>query len=152
MKKHQILISLSLFIFVSSVFTASVSAKSLPRFNVKKTTAKASPASSGKASASKYITAKLRSDRRALLVTFKNLRDVKMIDYTLTYKSNGVDQGVTGTIDGPTESSLSRELVFGTESKGVYTYHTNITGMRFEVTITLKSGAKIKKAYTVKVK
>ncbi len=138
------------FIFVSRA-SYSYAVKTLPRFSAKAPVKKNTVSVPSKSSASRYISPKLRSDRRALLVDFKNLREVKTIEYVLTYNTNGSVQGVTGTIDSPTEKSLSRELVFGTESKGVFTYHTNITGMKFEVTITLTSGKKIVKRYIIKV-
>lgn len=151
MKKNVVIASLilvSVFLFMNA---SDSFAKTLPRFGSKSNSSKSSSSSSVKSSASKYVTPRLRSDRKALIVAFKNLRDVKMIEYTLTYNTNGSVQGVTGTIDSPTEKNLSRELVFGTESKGVFTYHTNITGMKFELTITLNNGKKIIKKYVIKV-
>jgi hypothetical protein len=95
------------------------------------------------------ISPKLRSDRLALIVNFSNLTSASSLTYNLSYNSNGIAQGVGGTIK-PTSASVSRELLFGTCSSGVCRYHTNITDMRFVVTTSLKSGGKLIKSYRVK--
>lgn len=124
-----------------------VDAKVLPRHNPAAAAKKlAAPSKNAKS----YVSAKLRPDRKALNVTFMNLTDVKSLDYILTYTGSGADQGVTGSVDTSAGSTATRELVFGTSSAGVYKYHTNITKMRFEVTIKLKTGKTIVKKYTVK--
>ena len=86
-----------------------------------------------------------------MTVNFFNLSQVKSLEYVLTYESNGNEQGVTGSIDTTSGSSLSRELVFGTASSGVYTYHSNIKNMKLEVNVVLKSGKKFLKRYRVRV-
>lgn len=125
----------------------SAEAKVLPRHGgaapAKKT---AVPSKNAKS----YVSVKLRADRKALLVTFMNLTDVKSLDYVLSYTGSGADQGVVGSVDPAAGATATRELVFGTASSGVYKYHTNITKMRFEVTIKLKTGKTIVKKYTVK--
>ncbi len=122
----------------------TVDAKVLPRF------AGNSNKISAPQSTFQYVSAKLRADRKALLVTFSNLQSLKSLDYTLTYNGSGADQGINGSVDISAGSSASRTLVFGTESKGVYTYHTNIKNMKFVVTIVPKSGKTIIKKYVVK--
>ncbi len=96
------------------------------------------------------VTPRLRRDRKALIVNLSNLGAVSSLSYELTYMAGDVSQGVAGTITPKGELSAQRELLFGTCSKNVCRYHTNITGMRFVVTSTLKSGGKVRKAFTIK--
>lgn len=103
----------------------------------------------GNVGSSVIISPKLRSDRLALIVNFSNLLAAKSISYSLTYNSQGIYQGVAGSIR-PETSTTSRELLFGTCSSGVCRYHTNITNMRFVVTVKLKSGSQFTKSYRVK--
>jgi hypothetical protein len=102
-----------------------------------------------KSTAGVVVRPRLRADRLALLIDFSNLNLAKSVDYLLSYESNGVDQGVAGSIK-PEGSSTNRELLFGTCSKNVCRYHQNITGMKLVVTINLKSGKKIIKPFRVK--
>ena len=143
----KILISISIFAVSILFMSGSVFAKVLPRYS----TVKKTVSTSKSVNATSYVTAKLRADRKALLVTFINLQNVKSIDYVLTYNGSNADQGVTGSVDMTSAgNSVSREIVFGTESHGVYTYHTNIKDMHFVVTIVLKTGKTVVKKYIVK--
>jgi len=112
----------------------------------KKLSLKKTPA---KSSSSVSISPRLRSDRKALLVNFSGLSAANSVSYTLSYNANGIPQGVGGTIT-PTQNTASRELLFGTCSKNVCTYHRNISEMRFVVTTQLKSGKKLTKSFRVK--
>jgi len=94
---------------------------------------------------------RLRSDRRALIIDFSNLGVVTSFSYTLEYTSNGVPQGVSGTITPRGEESIQRELLFGTCSRNVCRYHTGIKNMRLTVTSTLKSGIRVQKSFRIKV-
>lgn len=105
--------------------------------------------STGTGGVSVIISPKLRSDRLALIVNFNNLFSAKSVSYNLNYVSNGVPQGVGGSII-PAANSAYRELLFGTCSSGVCRYHTNITNMRFVVTTNLKSGGQFVKRFKVK--
>lgn len=107
-------------------------------------------AATGTGGNSVVISPKLRSpDRLALIVNFSNLLTAKSVSYSLTYNSQRVSQGVAGSIK-PEVNTTSRELLFGTCSSGVCRYHTNITNMRFVVTVKLKSGSQFTKSYRVK--
>ena len=97
------------------------------------------------------IKPKLRSDHRALIINFSNLGVVSSFSYTLEYTSTGIPQGVSGTVTPAGEQSTQRELLFGTCSKNVCRYHTGISGMKFIVTSTLKSGIKVRKTFRVRV-
>ncbi|MFZ5365919.1 MAG: hypothetical protein ACOZBZ_01360 [Patescibacteria group bacterium] len=96
------------------------------------------------------IKPKLRSDRRALIVNFSNLGVVSSFSYELIYTANSIPQGVSGTVTPTGEQSTQRELLFGTCSKNVCRYHRGISGMKFVVTSTLKSGLRVRKTFRIK--
>ena len=135
--KSLFILLLSLFLFASSV-----EAKLLPRFS--------SPARSSGGGGSLVVSPKLRGDRRALNVYFGNLSKARSVSYILTYRGNDSDQGAMGSVD-VASGNTTRELLFGTCSTSVCTYHQGISNMRLEVTIELTSGKKIVKRYRVKV-
>lgn len=117
----------------------------------KKIGAKTSTAKSAVSTSLKMvIRPKLRSDRKALQVTFSNLSYVTSFTYELTYEANGIDQGVYGSVTIKDESSISRELLFGTCSGPVCRYHSGIKNMKSSVTTTYKNGRKIINRYRVK--
>ncbi|MDP3998504.1 MAG: hypothetical protein Q8P89_02715 [bacterium] len=96
------------------------------------------------------VSARLRGDRKALLVNLGNLQNAKSVSYILMYNANGQDEGVGGALSS-LEGTQSRELLFGTCSKNVCRYHTNITSAKLEVTYTLTSGKKYLKRYRIRV-
>ncbi len=97
------------------------------------------------------VTPKLRKDRKALFIYFNNLQNSTNVSYTLIYKTEGREEGAGGSVRKDEGNSTSRELLFGTCSKTVCRYHTNITDMRLEVTTMLKSGKTSLKRYKIKV-
>jgi len=139
-KLFSCIIFLSLFFIV---FPAE--AKLLPRYS------NATGNTSSTGSSSVVISPKLRGDRKALIIYFANLSKVKNISYMLTYQGSGVDQGAMGSIDSTVGGSASRELLFGTCSTSVCTYHSSIVNARLEVTIEQLSGKKTIKKYRIKV-
>jgi hypothetical protein len=92
----------------------------------------------------------LRGDKLALLVQLTNLTEAASVSYVLTYNSTDAPQGVEGTLD-PAIGSAQKELVFGTCSGTVCTYHTGISDMKFEVKLGLKSGKTLIRKYTIKI-
>jgi len=94
---------------------------------------------------------KLRSDRRALNVTFNNVNTANSVSYELTYLSGDLEKGVFGSILSSEGNSATRSLLFGTCSKAVCTYHSNISNMQFKITAKLKTGKTLIKRYTIKV-
>lgn len=98
-----------------------------------------------------YSSAKLSASSRSVIVSFINLDKVTKISYMLNYTGSGQSQGVGGTItlNGATDS---RDLYFGTCSKGVCTPHYNITNATLTVTATLKSGGTRTKRYILRPK
>lgn len=141
MKKIILLIIIGL-IFV---FSGAVKAKLLPRFK---------KAGSGRQQAVSYsglvISPKIRSDRQALIVTISNLQKVNSVTYTLMYQTDGEDQGVSGTLDSSSGTSVTRELLFGTCSD-VCRYHQNISNMKLEIVSLLPNGRQTLKRYLIRI-
>lgn len=97
------------------------------------------------------VTPRLRNDRKALLIYFGNLQNANSVSYMLIYKTNGQEEGAGGSVNPAQGNIANRELLFGTCSKNVCRYHTNITNIKLEVTAGLKSGKKIIKRYRIRV-
>lgn len=135
--------SLLCLLFLTAVLHTVSAAKILPRFKnaVRPVSSSGSPG----------VSVKLRLDRQALLVYFSNLNKARSVSYTLSYQTNGREEGVAGSIDPLSGNSASRSLDFGTCSSGVCRYHANITNMKLEVTIELVSGKKLLRRFRVKV-
>lgn len=125
-------------------FTSGVEAKLLPRFT------KTSNIGQRVVSSGLVVSPKFRNDRQALVLTLSNLQKVKNVTYTLMYQTNGVDQGVGGSLDSSSGSSVMRELVFGTCSD-VCRYHSNITNMKLEIVSELPNGRQTLKRYRIRV-
>lgn len=98
-----------------------------------------------------FVSARLRPDRLALIVTFNNIGSVSDISYSLSYQTNGNQEGAGGSIQPTGAGSLTRELLFGTCSAGVCRYHTGITNAKLEVTTTFKSGKQAVKRFKIRV-
>lgn len=94
---------------------------------------------------------RFRSDRRAVLINLSNLNKATSVTYSLSYTGNGIAQGAQGTVIVGSETSATRELLFGTCSKNVCTYHANIINARLEIRSKLKNGITTLKAYRLKV-
>lgn len=99
---------------------------------------------------SSFISVRLRSDRLALFVNFLNLSQYNSISYILTYNTDGVDQGVQGSVPPAGQGSTSRELLFGTCSKNVCRYHQNIKNMHFVITAQTLSGKTLVKKFLIR--
>lgn len=95
------------------------------------------------------IRPKLRGDRKALIVNFSNLSSASSVTYELSYTTEGIPQGVMGSLM-PDSPTTQREVLFGTCSKNVCRYHRNIKGMKLQVTSQLTSGAKIRKTFSIR--
>lgn len=98
-----------------------------------------------------YSSAKLSAASRSIIVSFFNLNKVNRISYMLSYTGSGQSQGVGGAIT-PSGTTDSRDLYFGTCSKGVCTPHYNIKNATLTVTVTLKSGGTRSKRYILRPK
>lgn len=98
-----------------------------------------------------YSRAKLSRPTNSVQVTFMNLDQVSSIDYLLTYRGNGLNQGAGGTVRPSGAGTEARDLYFGTCSHGVCTPHSGISGATLLVTTNLKSGAIHVKRYRIKI-
>jgi len=142
MKKLMLFLPLLIYFFSNPSF---ISAKALPRSKTT-STVKSTPVSS-----CVDVTAKLRRNPNTLVVYFSNLGKASNVQYMLSYQSNGVEQGVGGSLSLGGENSTQRELLFGTCSSGVCRYHTGISNARLEVTITTTAGKTLIKRFRIKV-
>lgn len=97
-----------------------------------------------------YSSAKLSRATNSVVVTFKNLSKVSRVEYALSYSANGISQGVMGSFVPGGQATDTRDLYFGTCSKGVCTPHYGITNASLIVTTTLTSGKINTKRYTIK--
>lgn len=127
------IIALALIILVFSIF-------SKPAYALKKRI---------RAARAVYSSAKLSRGTHSVVATFYALPGVVKFDYVLSYSANGIPQGVVGSFP-VSGGNDSRDLYFGTCSKGVCTPHYGITGASLTVTTTLKGGASYIKRYSLK--
>jgi hypothetical protein len=94
---------------------------------------------------------RFKPGKNGIIISLSGLTNAKSVSYELTYSSNGTAQGAMGTISNITNSTDSRELLFGTCSGGVCRYHSGITNARLVITTKLKSGTTTRKSYRLKV-
>lgn len=144
MKKLSLLI---IVVLIAFVFAKNTQAKVLPQSA--KTAPKQTAIKSGGTTIGVYP--KLRADRRALIVNFSNLQNAKAVSYMLVYKTAGQEEAAMGGLNLNGQSSASSELLFGTCSKTVCRYHTNIKDARLEVSYTSQNGKKYLKKFKIKV-
>ena len=97
-----------------------------------------------------YSSAKLSRGTHSVIVSFNVHPGVTRFDYMLSYKANGIAQGVVGSFVPTGTASESRDLYFGTCSKGVCTPHYGIEKATLTITTTLKSGSTNTKRYIFK--
>lgn len=103
----------------------------------------------GRQSFSVSVRPRLRADRQALLLVFSGMNQASSVSYNLIYQSGEVGQGVQGNYDAA-GGNTQKELVFGTCSGAVCTYHTNIKDMVLEIKINLKDGRTLTQKYGIK--
>ena len=144
---RRILFSVFLFsVFLFLAAEPTFAKRTLPRAGGTSSMGATSSATSGVTTSVKF-----RADRLAINAAFKNLSIAKSVSYQLTYTGGGISQGAGGTVSDLTTEPQERELLFGTCSKGVCTYHTGIKNAKFVVTTTLKNGKKVVKTFRLKV-
>ncbi|MDO8503397.1 MAG: hypothetical protein Q7S60_01775 [bacterium] len=97
------------------------------------------------------VSVKFANYKRAISATFTNLGIASSVTYQLTYTQNGINEGAGGSISDLSSGTTTRQLLFGTCSKGVCRYHTGIKNAKFVVTTTLKDGRKTIKTFKLKV-
>lgn len=144
MSKFSLILIIFLILFIS---TKSAEAKVLPQ-SVKALAKQTSVKSVGTTIG---VYPRLRADRRALIVNFANLQNAKYVSYMLIYKTAIQEEAAMGALNLTGQTSSANELLFGTCSKNVCRYHTNIKNARLEVSYTSKSGKKYLKKFRIKV-
>lgn len=140
--------ALYIFIFILVIVTlsaSSVSAKKLLPF-LRKATGVTTSTSSGVVSSVKF-----RGDRLGIIVTLRNLQAAYKVNYFLSYQTKGTTQGASGSITDTSIGSATRDIIFGSCSKGVCRYDTGISNAKFVITIYLNSGRKVVRSYKLKV-
>lgn len=140
MKKILFLLSIfSLLMFISSNQTEAAK-KFIPKKNV------------AKKSISSNIPVKVsyRPDKLGLLLAFSNFKGIETANYSFTYSSNGIPQGVGGTITSSNNPTSARELLFGTCSSAVCTYHSNLLNAKISITAKFANGRTITKNFRIK--
>ena len=142
----RVIIFLLLSFFSAFTFSQSIEAKVLPQA-VKATSKTVTKITSSGIN----ITPRLRADRRALIVYFSALQNATSVSYMLTYDTSTQQEGAGGSLNLKNGSSQNSELLFGTCSKGVCTYHRGIKNAKLEISYTLKSGKKYIKRYKIRV-
>lgn len=137
-------------LFSLAILAEGVEAKVLPQ--AKKATGTKAVKSTGNSTGTTIgVSPKMRADKKALIVNFSNLQNASLVSYFLTYKTGIQQEGAGGTLNLSGSSGQSAELLFGTCSKNVCRYHTNIKNAKLEVTYTSKSGKKYLKRYKIRV-
>jgi len=91
-----------------------------------------------------------RPDKLGILFSFSTFNGIESVNYSFTYSTNGIPQGAGGTIRSSNDPASSRELLFGTCSTSVCTYHYNLSGARLVLTARLTNGNTVTKAYRIK--
>ncbi len=103
-------------------------------------------------SSAAYSSVRLSTTTRSVVLTLLNLDRVRKVTYTLSYTANGIQQGVVGSITPSGQKTDTRDLYFGTCSKGVCTPHYTISNATLTVTTTITSGATTTKRYRIKTR
>ena len=96
------------------------------------------------------VSAKFRPDRKGLLFNFTNLNGIESVSYSFTYTANGQPQGAGGTVTSDNNPSQQRELLFGTCSTAICTYHGNIKAARLVFTAKLTNGKTAVRSFRIK--
>ena len=133
----QIFFFLIISVFSLFFFAGNSEAKLLPQATkLSKSGSATAPITSGI-----IVNPRFRLDRKAVILNFSGLQNASSVSYTLTYTQNNQQEGAIGTLN-INGTTASQELLFGTCSKNVCRYHTNISNVKMEVMYTLKSGKK----------
>lgn len=91
-----------------------------------------------------------RPDKMGLLLSFNNFSGIDSVSYLFTYNTNGISQGAGGTISASNNPTAERQLLFGTCSTSVCTYHYNLTNAKLTLTAKYTNGPTRSKLYRIK--
>ena len=139
-------ITAAFFLLLAFFFTFS-DVKAAKKFAQKAQTSKRS---SGTRSSSIPSSVRYRSDKLGLYLSFKNFSGIDSASYSFTYTSNGIQQGIGGSISENNNPLQERELLFGTCSTSVCTYHSNLQNANLIITAKYKNGTTSSKRYRIK--
>lgn len=142
-KLPAILLSL-LFVFLIPINQKAYAAK---KFVSKGTTTTSRKTASG---LSLPAQVRYRPDRNGVLLSFLNFNGISQVNYSFTYLTNDNPQGAGGAITANNNPTAQRELLFGTCSTGVCTYHYNLSNARLTLTAKKTSGQTVTKRYRIK--
>lgn len=82
-----------------------------------------------------YVTLTPSQDGHWLTLSIEGIKDEKTLEYELIYNTaSGVTQGSTNTVELEGESSYTKKILLGTESRGHYRYDEGVT----QGTLTLR--------------
>ena len=143
----KIISFLLLTIFSIFIPVNQADAKVLPQSS----SAKSAPASKTTTSSGIGVSVKFRGDKKAVILNFSNLQNANSVNCVLTYTQNGQEEGAIGSLTLGKSQTATQELLFGTCSKNVCRYHSNISNVKLEASYTLKSGKKYIKRYKIKI-
>ncbi len=133
-----------LFLFTLNIISNPSQTEAAKKF-VKKSVSKAKVVTGSIPSLVKY-----RPDRQGIYMSFLNFNGIESVSYSFTYSTNGNPQGAGGTITSANNPTMQRELLFGTCSTSVCTYHHNLTNARLVLTAKMTNGKTIGKSYRIK--
>lgn len=128
-------------IFISVPYDVSAAKKFLPQ----KTATRAIISKGSIPSLVKY-----RTDRLGILLSFTSFNGIDSVNYSFTYNSNNGPQGAGGTIRSTNNPTSQRELLFGTCSTSVCTYHSGLSNARLVLTAKMTNGRTVTKTYKIK--
>jgi hypothetical protein len=137
------ILALAIF-FISAVIKPSNKIEAAKKFIPKNTITK-KVVSSSIPSIVKY-----KPDRKGLYFSFSHFNGIASVSYSFTYDTNGNPQGAGGIITANNNPLEQRELLFGTCSTSICTYHNNISNARLTLIATFVNGRKSSKIYKIK--
>lgn len=124
-----------------------------PVFAAKKFVAKSTVAAVGKSGGGGGkipVSVKYRADKKALNFSFSNFTGLSSVSYIFQYETNGNSQGAAGSISSANSPTQSRELLFGTCSTSVCTYHTGLKNAKITFTAKYTNGKTATKVSKIK--
>lgn len=140
MRKIIEVVLIVLFLSILSASTTFAAKKFIP----KKTTVRYT-ASSGIPAIVRY-----QPNHLGLNLSFSNFSGLENVSYSFTYNTNGVAQGVGGTVTANNNPTETRELLFGTCSRGACRYHYNLSDARLVLSAKYVNGRTATKSYRIK--
>lgn len=91
-----------------------------------------------------------RPDRLGLNLSFRSFTGLESVSYSFTYNTNGMAQGIGGTVTASNNPTAARELLFGTCSRGACRYHYNLNNARLVLKARYTNGRTSSKSYRIK--